>query len=335
VPQIDLDVDRVKAKSLGVSLSSLYETLQVYLGSLYVNDFNQFGRTYQVVAQADSKFRDGADDIRRLKVRNERGQMVPIGTLVTVREAFGPDRVMRYNGYPAAEINGAPAPGYSSGQALAAMERLAAEKLPEGYGYEWSGISLQEKQSAGQAPVIFGLALLFVFLFLAALYESWTVPLAVLFAIPLGVFGAMLGLYLTGLTNNIYSQIGLVLLIGLAAKNAILIVEFAKMLREQGQDAVSAALGAARLRLRPIMMTSFAFILGVVPLILASGAGAASRVSMGITVFSGMLAATLLAIFLVPVLYVVVDRLFGRRDAPTQPPAPPASPAAHASETTS
>jgi multidrug efflux pump subunit AcrB len=214
------------------------------------------------------------------------------------------------------------------------MERLAAEKLPEGYGYEWSGISLQEKQSAGQAPVIFGLALLFVFLFLAALYESWTVPLAVLFAIPLGVFGAMLGLYLTGLTNNIYSQIGLVLLIGLAAKNAILIVEFAKMLREQGQDAVSAALGAARLRLRPIMMTSFAFILGVVPLILASGAGAASRVSMGITVFSGMLAATLLAIFLVPVLYVVVDRLFGRRDAPAQPPAPPASPAAHAPETT-
>jgi multidrug efflux pump subunit AcrB len=209
---------------------------------------------------------------------------------------------------------------------MRALEEVAAAVLPAGYGYEWSGISKQEKESAGQAPIIFGLALLFVFLFLAALYESWAVPFAVLFAIPLGVFGAMLGLWATGLTNNIYAQIGLVLLIGLAAKNAILIVEFAKMLREQGQDAVSAAVGAAKLRLRPIIMTSFAFILGVVPLILASGAGAASRISMGITVFSGMLAATLLAIFLVPVLFVTVAKLSGNAGEPPAPSAPPPDP---------
>jgi len=334
VPAFRVDIDREKAKKLGVPINDVTAILQTFLGGVTINDFNRFGRTYKVTMQADSDYRGDIAAIGAFQVRSASGQMVPLSTLVQAVPTGAPTLVDRYNLFRIAEISGEPAPGYSSGQALAAMERLAAEKLPEGYGYEWSGISLQEKQSAGQAPVIFGLALLFVFLFLAALYESWTVPLAVLFAIPLGVFGAMLGLYLTGLTNNIYSQIGLVLLIGLAAKNAILIVEFAKMLREQGQDAVSAALGAARLRLRPIMMTSFAFILGVVPLILASGAGAASRVSMGITVFSGMLAATLLAIFLVPVLYVVVDRLFGRRDAPAQPPAPPASPAAHAPETT-
>ena len=208
------------------------------------------------------------------------------------------------------------------------MEEVAALALPAGYGYEWSGISRQEKESAGQAPVIFGLAILFVFLFLAAMYESWTVPFAVLFAVPLGIFGAMMGLYLTGLTNNIYAQIGMVLLIGLAAKNAILIVEFAKMKQEQGEDAITAAVGAAKLRLRPIIMTSFAFILGVVPLVTASGAGAASRVSMGITVLCGMLSATMLAVFLVPVLYVAVDKLFGARRKRAAPPTLPATPPA-------
>jgi multidrug efflux pump subunit AcrB len=218
----------------------------------------------------------------------------------------------RYNLYRTAELGGNPGAGFSSGDAIAAMEQVAATALPPGYGFEWSGISLQEKESSGKAPVVFGLAIVFVFLFLAALYESWAVPFAVLLAVPLGLFGAMLGLWLTGLTNNIYAQIGLILLIGLAAKNAILIVEFAKMKHDQGEDVVSAAIGAAKLRLRPIIMTSFAFILGVVPLIIASGAGAAARVSMGITVFGGMLAATLLAIFMVPVLFVAVDRVVTR-----------------------
>jgi hydrophobe/amphiphile efflux-1 (HAE1) family protein len=334
VPAFRVDIDREKAKKLGVPISDVTAILQTFLGGVTINDFNRFGRTYKVTMQADSDYRADIAAIGAFQVRAASGQMVPLSSLVQAAPTGAPTLIDRYNLFRIAEISGEPAPGYSSGQALAAMERLAAGKLPDGYGYEWSGISLQEKQSAGQAPVVFGLALLFVFLFLAALYESWTVPLAVLFAIPLGVFGAMLGLYLTGLTNNIYSQIGLVLLIGLAAKNAILIVEFAKMLREQGQDAVSAALGAARLRLRPIMMTSFAFILGVVPLIMASGAGAASRVSMGVTVFSGMLAATLLAIFLVPVLYVVVDRLFNRRGTPSRPSVPPDPPPANAPETT-
>jgi multidrug efflux pump subunit AcrB len=237
---------------------------------------------------------------------------VPLSTLIVPTPISAPTVIQRYNLFRTADIGGDSAPGYSSGQAIAALEEVAREVLPTGYGFEWSGISLQEKASAGQAPVIFAFAIVFVFLFLAALYESWTVPFAVLFAVPLGIFGAMLGLFLTGLTNNIYAQIGIVLLIGLAAKNAILIVEFAKMRRDQGVDAVSAAIEASKLRLRPIIMTSFAFILGVVPLILASGAGAASRVSMGITVFSGMLAATLLAIFFVPVLYVTVERLVAR-----------------------
>ena len=245
-------------------------------------------------------------------MRNGDNQMIPLSTLVTPVSTSAPTVLERYNLYRTAELGGNPGAGYSSGDAMTAMEEVAATALPPGYGFEWSGISKQEKESAGKAPVVFGLAIVFVFLFLAALYESWAVPFAVLLAVPLGLFGAMLGLWLTGLTNNIYAQIGLVLLIGLAAKNAILIVEFAKMKLEQGEDAVSAAVGAAKLRLRPIIMTSFAFILGVVPLIIASGAGAAARVSMGITVFGGMLAATLLAIFMVPVLFVTVDRVVNR-----------------------
>ena len=265
VPQIDLDVDRVKAKSLGVSLSSLYETLQVYLGSLYVNDFNQFGRTYQVVAQADSKFRDGADDIRRLKVRNERGQMVPMGTLVTVREAFGPDRVMRYNGYPAAEINGAPAPGYSSGQAEAFIEGLVKQTLPPGMAYEWTELTYQQRIAGNTAMYIFPLCILLVFLVLAAQYESLSLPLVILLIVPMTLLSAMVGVLLKGSDNNIFTQIGLIVLVGLACKNAILIVEFAREKQREGQDPVSAALEACKLRLRPILMTSIAFIAGCIP----------------------------------------------------------------------
>jgi hydrophobe/amphiphile efflux-1 (HAE1) family protein len=310
-PAYRLEIDRETAKKLGVPISEVTGALQAFLGGVPINDFGRFGRAYKVTMQAEPEFRSDIQGVGLFHVRNADGQMVPLSTLVQRVSIGAPTVTQRYNLFRTADIGGSPAPGYSSGQAMQALEEVAAATLPAGYGYEWSGISKQEKESAGQAPIIFGLALLFVFLFLAALYESWAVPFAVLFAIPLGVFGAMLGLWATGLTNNIYAQIGLVLLIGLAAKNAILIVEFAKMLREQGQDAVSAAVGAAKLRLRPIIMTSFAFILGVVPLILSSGAGAASRISMGITVFSGMLAATLLAVFLVPVLFVAVGRLTG------------------------
>ncbi len=311
-PAIRLEIDREKAKKLGVPISDVSLALQAFLGGVNINDFSRFGRSFKVSMQAEPEFRADIKQLGLIFVRSKDGAMVPLSTLITPHSDSAPSTLQRYNLYLTAEIGGDAAPGYSSGQAIAAMEQVARQVLPAGYGYEWSGISRQEKESAGQAPIIFAFAILFVFLFLAALYESWSVPFAVLLAVPIGIFGAMTGLYLTGLTNNIYAQIGLVLLIGLAAKNAILIVEFAKMKREQGADAVSAAVEAAKLRLRPIIMTSFAFILGVVPLILASGAGAASRVSMGVTVFSGMLAATLLAIFFVPVLFVVIDRLVER-----------------------
>ena len=315
-PAYRLEIDRETAKKLGVPISEVTSALQTFLGGVPINDFGRFGRAYKVTMQAEPEFRSDIQGIGLFHVRNADGQMVPLSTLVQ-RVSIGAQTVtQRYNLFRTADIGGNPASGYSSGQAMKALEEVAAAELPAGYGYEWSGISKQEQESAGQAPVVFGLALLFVFLFLAALYESWSVPFAVLFAIPLGVFGAMVGLWATGLTNNIYAQIGLVLLIGLAAKNAILIVEFAKMLRDQGQDATTAAVTAAKLRLRPIIMTSFAFILGVVPLILASGAGAASRISMGVTVFSGMLAATLLAIFIVPVLFVAVAKITGQSGAP-------------------
>ena len=315
VPQIDLDVDRVKAKSLGVSLSSLYETLQVYLGSLYVNDFNQFGRTYQVVAQADSKFRDGADDIRRLKVRNERGQMVPIGTLVTVREAFGPDRVMRYNGYPAAEINGAPAPGYSSGQAEAFIEGLVKQTLPPGMAYEWTELTYQQRIAGNTAMYIFPLCILLVFLVLAAQYESLSLPLVIILIVPMTLLSAMVGVLLKGSDNNIFTQIGLIVLVGLACKNAILIVEFAREKQREGQDPVSSALEACKLRLRPILMTSIAFIAGVYPLVISSGAGAEMRQAMGVAVFAGMIGVTVFGLFLTPVFYVEIMKRVGRSAA--------------------
>ncbi len=308
-PSIRFEVDREKAKKLGVSLNDIFTTLQTFLGGAQINDFSRFGRTYKVSMQAEAAFRGDVEALSTFHVRSAAGEMIPLTTLVGASATGAPSTIKRYNLYRTAEIGGSPAPGFSSGQTIQALEEVAAATLPAGYNYEWSGLSRQEKESAGKAPMILGLALLFVFLFLAAQYESWSIPFAVLFAIPLGLFGAFVGIWSTGLTNNIYTQIGLILLVGLAAKNAILIVEFAKMRREEGMSLVNSAIEAAKLRLRPILMTSFAFILGVVPLILASGAGAASRVSLGISVFSGMIAATLLAIFIVPTLFTFIQGL--------------------------
>jgi multidrug efflux pump len=312
-PQYFIDLDRTKAKSLGIPISDIFDTLQTYLGALYVNDFNKFGRIYRVFAQAEKDYRSHQLDISRLYVRNNKGEMVPLSALMKVEEIRGVQTIKHYNIYRAAAIQGSNAPGYSSGQALAAMERLAGTVLPDGYAYEWTGVAYQEIKAGGQAPIIFGLALVFVFLFLAAQYESWTLPLIIMFAVPLAILGALLFQSWRGLTNDVYCQIGLVMLIGLASKNAILIVEFAKDKREQGAPILEAALEAARLRLRPILMTAFAFILGVVPLVVARGAGAASRHSLGTAVFGGMVASTFLSLALVPVLYVVIEKLRERR----------------------
>ena len=319
VPQLYLDLDRVKAKKMGVPLGNIFGALQAYLGSAYVNDFTKDGRSYKVMIQADARFRSRVGDVRRIDVRNERGEMVPLSTLVSVRDTAGPQTIFRYNMFPSATVTGQPRPGYSSGQAIAAMEQLAAGTLPPSMAYQWSGITFQQIQAGNQAPYIFGLALVFVFLFLAAQYESWSIPLAVIFSVPLAVLGAIAGTWVRGLDNNIYTQIGLVLLIGLSAKSAILIVEFAKQRRAEGASILDAASEAARLRFRAILMTAFSFILGVVPLVIASGAGAASRWALGTAVFAGMLAATVFGVFLIPVLYVVVqrmsERLRGIRDA--------------------
>lgn len=310
-PAYQLDVDREKAKKLGVPISDVTLALQAFLGGVNVNDFNRFGRTYKVTVQADPEFRSDIKEVGLFHVRSSQGAMIPLSTLVTPHSITSPNSMERYNLFRTAEISGEPAAGYSSGDAIKAMEETAAQYLPQGYGYEWSGISRQEKESAGQAPYVFGMALTFVFLFLAALYESWSIPFAVLFAVPLGVFGAMCGLFIFDQTNNVYAQIGLVLLIGLAAKNAILIVEFAKLKRAEGASLEEAALVAGKLRLRPIIMTSLAFLLGVLPMIIKGGAGAASQKVMGITVFCGLFAATFIAVFIVPVLFVTVERISG------------------------
>jgi multidrug efflux pump subunit AcrB len=278
-----------------------------------VNDFNAFGRTWQVLVQAEPEFRTQPSDINRFYVRNAEGGMVPLGTLATVKATAGPAVVYRYNRYRAIQIMGGPAPGYSSGQAVKAMEEVADSVLPSGYSYEWTGTTYQEKAAQGNEGAIFGFAAVLVFLFLAALYESWSIPFAVLMAVPLGLFGALLAVWLRDYPYDIYTQIGIVTLIGLAAKNAILIVEYARMSHEHGMSAREAALEAASLRLRPIIMTSFAFILGVMPLLIATGAGGASRRSLGTAVFGGMNAATLLAIFFVPVLYLVIQRVLERK----------------------
>ncbi|MCU1232154.1 MAG: transporter, hydrophobe/amphiphile efflux family [Candidatus Solibacter sp.] len=312
VPGYSIDMDTDKLQTLGISLTDAYNTLQTFLGGLYVNDFNQFGHTWQVLLQAEPEFRDQPSSIGRYYVRNSSGGMVPMSTLATITPSGGPDVVYRYNRFRAIQLLGGPAPGYSSGQATAAMEELAAG-LPQGFGFEWTGTTYQEKQAQGNEGAIFGFAAVLVFLFLSALYESWSIPFAVLFALPLGMFGALLGVYLRSYPYDIYTQIGIVTLIGLAAKNAILIVEFAKDSHEHGKSIRDAALEAAHLRLRPILMTSFAFILGVLPLVLASGASSGARRSLGTAVFSGMLSATLLAIFIVPVLYLIIESWVERR----------------------
>ena len=321
-PQLDADVDRAKAKAQGVPLRNVFETMQINLGSLYVNDFNRFGRTYQVVAQADAPFRDSPDDILRLKTRNDAGQLVPLGSLVSVRESYGPERVMRYNGYPAIEISGAPAAGFSSGQAEAAMQKLADEHLPKGLALEWTELTYQKILAGNAGLWVYPLSILLVFLVLAAQYESFRLPFAVILIVPMALFSAMVGLWLTRGENNVFTQIGLIVLIGLAAKNAILIVEFAVKRREEGASIVDAALDAARLRLRPILMTSIAFIAGVFPLVISTGAGAEMRRAMGVAVFAGMIGVTIFGLFLTPVFYVVLEKLGLRKPAPAATPAP-------------
>jgi multidrug efflux pump len=306
-------VDREKVKQEGISLTDLFQTMQVYLGSVYANDFNRFGRTYQVKVQADAQYRATADNIAQLKVRNAQGAMVPLGSVVQVRESHGPDQSLRYNGYPAADINGGPAPGFSSGQAEAAIERIAAEVLPNGIGYEWTDLSYQQRLSGSTAIFIFPLCVLLAFLVLAAQYESWSLPLAVILIVPMSLLCAITGVYLTKGDNNIFTQIGFLVLIGLACKNAILIVEFARELHMQGRSAVEAALEACRIRLRPILMTSFAFIMGVLPLVFSSGAGAEMRHAMGVAVFSGMLGVTFFGLVLTPVFYVGISQIVERR----------------------
>jgi hydrophobe/amphiphile efflux-1 (HAE1) family protein len=308
-PEFTYDLDRTKAKLLGLSLPDVFNTLQIELGSLYVNDFTLFGRTFHVTMQAENSARANPTNVSGLYVRNTTGGMVPLSTLGKLKATVGPEFVSHYNIYGSALINGAPAPGYSSGQAIAAMQRAAATALPADYGFEWTGITYQQLKAGAVAGIVFVLAMIFVFLFLAAQYESWTMPFMVILAVPLALLGAVTALWWRGMQFDVYSQIGLVMLIGLAAKNAILIVEFARQRREHGLSIVAAAMEAGRLRLRPILMTAFAFILGVIPLMVASGAGAASRQSIGTTVFGGMLGATILSLLLVPMFYAVIERM--------------------------
>ncbi len=323
VPQVWIDIDRERARRQDVAFPDLFGTLAVYLGSAYVNDFNRFGRTYQVVAQADAPFRSQLEDIGNLRVRNAAGEMVPLGSIVRTRETFGPDQVIHYNSFPAADINGSLAPGVSSGQAVAIMERLAGEVLPRGMGFEWTELTYQQVQEGATLLLVFPLSILLAFLVLAAQYESWSLPLVVILIVPLSVLGAMGGVWATGGDNNIFTQVGLVVLAGLACKNAILIVEFARELELQGRSILGAALESCRIRLRPILMTSLAFIMGVVPLVISSGPGAEIRRALGVTVFAGMLGVTIFGLIITPVLYVVIRSLVTRR-SPTAMPLQPA-----------
>ena len=315
VPQVDAAIDREKAKTHGVAVSDIFDTLQIYLGSLYANDFNRFGRTYQVNVQAEQQFRLEAEQIGQLKVRNNKGEMIPLATFIKVSDTSGPDRVMHYNGFITAEINGAAAPGYSSGQAEKAIEKLLKEELPNGMTYEWTDLTYQQILSGNTALFVFPLCVLLAFLVLAAQYESWSLPLAVILIVPMTLLSAITGVILSGGDNNIFTQIGLIVLVGLACKNAILIVEFAKDKQEEGLDPLAAVLEACRLRLRPILMTSFAFIMGVVPLVFSSGAGAEMRHAMGVAVFSGMIGVTIFGLLLTPVFFVLIRRYVERSEA--------------------
>jgi multidrug efflux pump len=313
VPQLYADLDRTKAHQLGVAVTDVFDTLQIYLGSLYINDFNRFGRTYSVRAQADAPYRGRPDDIGRLEVRSRSGEMIPLSALMKVEPTAGPERVNRYNGFLSADINGGPAPGYSSGEAQAAVEKIAAETLPKGIEFEWTDLTYQQIIAGNSSLIIFPLALLLVFLVLAAQYESLALPVAIIMIVPMGLLAALAGIWLTHGDNNIFTQIGFMVLVGLSAKNAILIVEFARELEFSGLTPREAAIEASRLRLRPILMTSMAFIMGVVPLVLSTGAGAEMRSAMGIAVFAGMIGVTAFGIFLTPVFYVVMRRLSGNR----------------------
>jgi HAE1 family hydrophobic/amphiphilic exporter-1 len=324
VPQLYIDVDQDRVLKQGLQFADVYQTLQSFLGGAYVNQFNRFGRQWKVYLQAEPQYRNSSDQINNFYVRNSKGEMTPLGSLVTIRRVSGPEYTNRFNLYRSIQINGSPARGYSSGQAMAAMEEVTAQVLPSNMGYAWSDMSYQEKKAAGGQAMVFAMSLVFVFLILAALYESWSLPFSVLLSTPVAVFGAYGGLMLRKFDNNIFAQIGLVMLIGLTAKNAILIVEFAVLERKKGKDFVEAALEGARLRLRPILMTSFAFILGCVPLWTASGAGAIGRKVLGTSVVVGMSAATLLGVFLVPVLYVLVGRITKKKQPVLEP-----SPAEH------
>ncbi|MGE0765741.1 MAG: efflux RND transporter permease subunit [Hyphomicrobiaceae bacterium] len=325
-PQVYLDIDRTKAQLLGVRLPDVFRELQTFLGSAYVNDFNLLGRTFRVTAQADERFRLRPEDIWKIRVRNQSGEPVPLATFATLRDVSGPYRVPRYNLYPAAELDGAPAPGVSQGEAIKIMEKMAAETLPPGFAYEWTTLAFQQLRAGDTALFVFALAVVFVFLVLAAQYESLTLPLAVILIVPMCLIASITGVVLRGQDNNILTQVGFIVLIGLAAKNAILIVEFAKQLEDQGRNRFEAAVEAARLRLRPIIMTSLAFILGVAPLVWATGAGAELRQTLGTAVFSGMIGVTLFGVIFTPVFYVLCRRFAGRRRATAdgnQPPLPP------------
>jgi len=318
VPQVFANVDTDKVLKRGVSPADVNTTIGSFLGGAYVNDFNRFGRLFKVYVQAESEYRTDGNDIRYFFVRGKEGQMVPLNSLIAMEPTHGPEYTNRFNLFRAAEVTGSPAPGFSSDQALDALEEVAAETLPKDMSYAWNAMSYQERAAAGSGAQVFLLALLFVFLILAAQYESWSLPLGVMLGTPIAIFGAMLGLWLSslflpGYENNVFAQIGLVMLIGMSAKNAILIVEFAKMKREQGMSPLEAALEAARERFRPILMTAFSFILGVIPLLVATGAGAEARKVMGMTVFSGMLMATVIGVLVVPALYVFVERFISKK----------------------
>jgi hydrophobe/amphiphile efflux-1 (HAE1) family protein len=313
VPQLFADVDRDKVKQLDIPLADVFETLRIYLGSAYVNDFNKFGRTYQVIAQADAPFRSSAENIGQLKVRNGQGDMVPLGSVLNVKQSYGPDQVTHYDAYPAADVNGSAAPGVSAGEAVARMEQLASETLPNGIGFEWTELTYQQQLAGNTAVFVVPLCVLLVFLVLAAQYESWSLPLVIILIVPMCLLSAIAGVWVTRGDNNVFTQIGLLVLVGLACKNAILIVEFARDLERQGHSRLAAALQASRIRLRPILMTSFAFIMGVVPLVIARGAGAEMRHVMGVAVFSGMLGVTVFGLAFTPLFYVIIRGLVEKR----------------------